>query len=124
MIAFYFFLFDYQFAAGAELGVVDGVAPDLLRHYSRFGIPVALLIVRVADLVGGPLVLLYCNAALFVGFLVVAVRLLVALFGVLEVFAAPAKLGGGVLASAVGLLLLVAVYFPVLVVVEATVPRQ
>ena len=122
----YYYYQYYSFVAGAELGVADGVAPDCPRRYSNRGIPVALLVVRVVDLVGGPLVLLYCIAALFVGFLVVAVRLLVALFGALEVFAAaaPAKLCGGVLASAVGLLLLVAVYFPDLVVVEATALQQ
>jgi len=69
----------------------------------------------VAGVVGAPLALLHGDVALFDLLLLVAVRLLVALLGfgvpVMVVVAVPAILVGDVLVLAVGLLLLVAVYF-------------
>jgi len=57
--------FAAQFAAGAELGFVDGVAPDRWRRCSHNHFPVALFIVRAAVVVGAPLALLRDDVALF-----------------------------------------------------------
>ena len=97
----------------------------------HYPFPVALFVVRAAGVVGAPLALLRGDAALFDWLLLVAFHLHVASFVVLilAAVAAPAKLGGGVLALAVGLLLLVVVHFPAdfvprFAVVEATARRQ
>ena len=91
----------------------------------------ALFVVRAAGVVGAPLALLRGDAALFDWLLLVAFHLHVALLVVLilAAVAALAKLGGLVLAVALGLLLLEAVHFLVRIalvfaVVDATVPRQ
>ena len=89
-----------QFAAGAELGVIDGVAPDCPRRVSNFR--AVLFFVRVTGAVGDPLDLLGGDVALVNWLLLVAVRLFVALlfeFGdpVMAAVVAPVVLAGDVL---------------------------
>jgi len=91
--------FAAQFAAGAELGVVDGVAPDCPRRVSNFR--AVLFFVRVTGAVGDPLDLLGGDVALVDCLLLVAVRLFVALFEfgdpVMAAAVAPVVLAGDVL---------------------------
>jgi hypothetical protein len=98
---------------------------------SHYHFAVALFVVRAAGVVGAPLGLLRGDAAFFDWLLLVAFHLHVASFVVLilAAVAALAKLGGLVLAVALGLLLLEAVHFLVRIalvfaVVDATAPRQ